>query len=83
MVSGNHQGKMNSGSQVNGGHIFGVCLLKAGGVEVEFDKGTVTTVIAFFLKNPCLSSPLPEISQFSFFLMSVVLFKMLPLCWSL
>lgn len=42
---------MNSGSQVNGGHILGVCLLKAGGVEVEFDKGTVTTVIAFFLKK--------------------------------
>lgn len=67
--------------------IFGACLLRDGWVEVGLDKGTVTTVIAFFLRKVV---PTPAFLVLSMKLvnlvssyMSMVLFKMLLLCWSL
>lgn len=86
-VSGNHLGKANGFSQVNGEHIlFASHLCQSSWVEGEFSKGTVSLASPptseTVAQNPSLSALAMKLVNLVSPRMSLAIFELLPLCWS-
>lgn len=83
---GDHQVTVNNVSLVNGKYKFGVYFGRTGWEGGELHKETVvptrTSVPWECCSNSFPFSPQPAVGQFNFCL-SLVLFELLPLCWSL